>query len=211
MNLTEIRYTYSRFASTNPPQNISNTLDLRIRQNKYELEKTAYHNGLTETKFFAVPKEKFEEFSRMFEALDILGAVSADFASAAAEPSVSQTVGGGENHAITFIAGKISIACFYLPDAAKPIVAKLGILADECGDPVFENTTGADMNSKDYDPVAAAMATVAKIEAMKKGTAASAPHSTGNSPRSDGEWFCTECGHKNSNSKFCTECGTKRI
>ncbi|MBR6361454.1 MAG: zinc ribbon domain-containing protein [Clostridia bacterium] len=208
MNLTEIRYTYSRFATTNPPQNISNTLDLRKRQGgAIELEKTEYLNGLTTTRIYSVTPEKFEEFNQIFEVLDILGVISKDFAAAGSEPPVPQMTGGAENHAITFIAGKVSIACFYLPGAASPIIAKLGMLAEECGEPVFETKTGADMNAKGYSAVAAATAAVAKAEAMKA-AAAGAPVPA--PAKAEGEWFCTECGHKNINSKFCTECGRKK-
>ena len=112
-------------------------------------------------------------------------------------------VGGAENHAITFIAGKVSIACFYLPKAASPIVAKLGILAEECGEPIFETKTGADMTSPDYNPVEVAAQIVAQEEAIIKAARS-------NPVLAEGEWLCPGCGNKNGDSKFCIECGAKR-
>lgn len=207
MNLTEIRYTYSSFASTNPPRNYSRTLDLRNTSRGRELEVSEYNNGLTVTKVYSVPAEKFEEFNKTFEALDILDEISKDFSENNSAFEMPPMVGGAENHAITFIAGKVSIACFYLPKTASPLVAGLGMLAEECGDPIFETKTGADMNAKGYSAVAAATAAVAKAEAM---IAAAAGAPVPAPAKAEGEWFCTECGHKNANSKFCVECGKKK-
>ena len=204
MNPTEIRYTYSSFASTNPPRNYSRTLDLRKRTGAgIELEVSEYNNGLTVTKVFAVSQEQFDEIGKEFEKLNILDEVSRDFTESKPAPEMPQMVGGAENHAITFIAGKVSIACFYLPESAAPLVAGIGALAEKCGEPVFDTKTGADMNSPDYSPMAVAAQTVAKIEEIKK-AAVSKP------VLAEGEWLCSGCGNINGDSKFCTECGAKR-
>ena len=204
MNLTGVRYTYSRFATTNPPQNISHTLDLHTKQGGgVELEKSDYTNGLCVTKIYAVPSEKLAEISALFESLNILGAINRKFIESAPAPEMPPMAGGGENRAITFFADKISIACFYLPDEANPLVARLTMLADECGEPIFETKTGSDMNAPGYDALAAAEQVVAQMEAIKKAAEAKPV-------LAEGEWLCSGCGHVNANSKFCTECGKIR-
>lgn len=61
---------------------------------------------------------------------------------------------------------------------------------------------------------AAAAAAVAAIEAGRGGGSAGgrgSPASIGNSRRSGGEKFCTECGAKiPASAKFCSECGAKQ-
>ena len=205
MNLTEICYEYRRYASTNPPQNISKTLDLRILPDgKSELEVNEYTNGLTVIKKYAVPKRKVDEVSALFEFLNILSSVSRKFTETVPQDMFAPMMGGGsENYQITFVSNKVSITCRYIPDEARNLVARIKALPNELGNPVFESRSGEDANARYYGAAVPQPAPSTAAVTEEK-TAASDP------PLGEDEWFCSSCGYRNKGHKFCIECGTVR-
>ena len=202
MYLNGIIYNYSSYATTNPPTssvkeyNLSRKIDGSI-----VLDTSVGSNGAICRKTFSVPKEIFDEITLLFESENLMQAI-ADKLNSEPKPVPPAMVGGMVSESLSFMADGMIITLLSIPPQAREIINRLSGAADRCGEPIFEDDTGKDKIAEMLSNIN--MAQTILNQSKEKKSAPSEPKPA------EGEWFCTNCGHKNSSAKFCVECGTQK-
>lgn len=199
MDLTFLQISTSSYRTTNPPVAESSALTV-IKQAvpfgapRFLFQVKESRNADERRAEYPLTGAQFDEIAALFNRLRLKELLIEQLNRPAAPAPLPQQCGGSSQTTLSFTANGVTVTAGDPPQETTELTRHLQALRG-----AFVSEDPSMQRAPDLSAIGFALAPVP----------APVPAPQQNRGLAEGEWFCPNCGSRNSGA-FCTECGTKR-